>query len=245
MKSFSLVDYWNFPMNHRCKHMARYLEQRFGNMDYVGFEPFYSGSGPAAASPWYKARRGISNLVRHRIRVSTRNHVREIVIRDLYAPRTVHLLLDDLWRYLTLRPNLMPTYDMAIFAGPANALLIWLLKQSGKIKKVVYDDHDYFPSKEQGLSRLLIRKRECFCVRQADGVISANTLLAHLRRQQGARDVLVVPNGVDLSLFALARQKTPHPPTLVYMGALSPIWGVDLAIKAMPELCKSSLNSAF
>jgi glycosyltransferase involved in cell wall biosynthesis len=67
-------------------------------------------------------------------------------------------------------------------------------------------------------------------------------LLAQRRMQQGARQVLVVPNGVDLSLFARARQKAPHSPTLIYMGTLSPLWGIDLAIKSMPALLQAIPN---
>ncbi len=234
------VGSWNWHMNHRAKHIATYLEPRFGHVDLVGFEKFYTGSGPSTASPWYKVRKGLSNLLHHGISVSERGSVREIVVRDLYAPRLIHLLMDDLWRYLRVRKALMPPYDIIIFDRPHHALLAWLLKRTGKVRTMIYDDHDYNPGKEdKGFRHWLMEQRERLCVRQSDGVISTNALLAHLREQQGARHVVVIPNGVNVSLFSTARQKTPHPPTLIYMGNLSTMWDIALSIEAMPLLLQT------
>jgi glycosyltransferase involved in cell wall biosynthesis len=245
-KRLLFIGYWNFPINHRGKHIAAYLEDCFGSVDLLGFGSFYSGSDSSAASALHKARVGISNLLHHRLSISERGSVREIVIRDLYAPYALHSLIDDLWRYLVVRKVIAPPYDVAVFCGPENALLAWLCKRSGSASRLIYDDHDYFPGLQHGkFRRWVMERRELFCVHQADGVISANPLLARLRRDQGARDVVVIPNGVDLPLFALARQKVPHPPTLIYMGNLSRWWGIDLAIKAMPALLRIMPNLRF
>jgi len=162
------------------------------------------------------------------------------VIRDLFAPPPLHLLVKDLWRYFILCQVITLPYDLAIFGHPENAWLAWLLKRSGRVKRLIYDDRDYVAGwTHSRFSKQLMENRERLCVRQADAVLSTNVLLARLRMQQGARQVLVVPNGVDLSLFARARQKVPHSPTLIYVGTLSPLWGIDLAIKAMPALLHS------
>src|SRR5688572_25947172 len=225
---------WNWGMNHRAKHIATYLEKRFRNVDLVGFVRF---SGPANTSRWDKARKGISNLWHRGITITKRDSVREIIIRDLAAPQILHPLIDDLWRYFLLQRVITPPYDVALFDKPDNALLAWLLRRTGKVKRLIYDDHDYHPGKENNrFNEFVIEKREQFCARHADGVISANTLLAGRRKQQGARHVVVIPNGVDLSIFTSARQKRPHPPTLIYMGRLSLMWGLALAVKAMPKL---------
>ncbi len=227
-------------LNSRTRHMVAYLERRFKHVDVVGFVNFYSGSGPPAAPLWYKARKGISSLLRRRTRISVRGCTRQIVIRDLFAPPPLNLLVLDLWRYINLCRAIAPPYDLAIFGHPENAWLAWLLKRSGRVKRLIYDDRDYVAGWEHSrFSKQLMENRERLCVRHADAVLSANALLARLRMQQGARQVLVVPNGVDLSLFARARQKVPHPPTMIFMGTLSPLWGIDLAIKAMPALLHS------
>lgn len=227
-------------LNHRSKHMAAYLEQRFKHIGIVGFDNFYSGTGPSTAPPWYKARKGISNLVHSRIRTSVHGSARRIVIRDLFAPSPLHLLVQDLWRYVNLCQAITPPYDLAIFGHAGNAWMARLLKRSGRVKRLIYDDWDYLPGWERNrLSMRLMASRERLCVREADAVITVNDLLARLRMQQGAKQVLVNPNGVDLSLFTRAREKAPHPPTLIYMGALSPLWGIDVAIKAMAALLHS------
>lgn len=230
---------WNLlhGLNHRSQHMAAFLQQRFKHIDLVGCENFYSGP---PASPWCKARQGISDLLHCRTKVSERGSARQIVIRDLFAPPPLDLLVKDLWRYVCLRQAIRLPYDLAIFGHPQNAWLAWLLKRSGRVKLLIYDDWDYFPGLEGSrVSRRLMESREQLCIRQADAVFSVNSLLAQRRVHQGARQVLVVPNGVDFSLFAPARHKMPHPPTLVYTGTLSRLWAIDLAIRAMPTLLRS------
>lgn len=229
--------------NHRTQHMAAYFEQRFSHIDLVGFDNFYSGTGPPTAPPWYKARKGMSNLLHSRIRISVHGSARRIVIRNLFAPPPLDLLVQDLWRYVNLCQAITPSYDLAIFGHAENAWMAWLLKRSGRVKRLIYDDWDYYPGLERNIfSAQLMENRERLCVRQADAVLTVNILLARRRMRQGAKQVLVVPNGVNLSLFTRARQKVPHPPTLIYMGTLSPLWGIDLAIRAMPALLHSIAN---
>lgn len=230
-------------LNHRSRHMAAYLQQRFKHIDLVGFDNFYSGTGSSTAHPWHKARKGISNLVHSRVRISVDGSARRIVIRNLFAPPPINLLVRDLWRYANLCRAVTPPYDVAIFGHAENAWMARLLKSSGRVQRLIYDDWDYLPGWERNrLSMRLMAGRERLCVREADAVITVNALLGQLRIQQGAKQVLVVPNGVNLPLFARAREKISHPPTLIYMGTLSPLWGIDLAIKAMPALLDSIPN---
>lgn len=229
--------------NHRTQHMAAYFEQCFKHIDLVGFDNFYSGTGPSTAPLWYKARKGISNLLRSRIRISVHGSARRIIIRDLFAPPPLNLLVQDYWRYINLCQAITPPYDLAIFGHAENALMAWLLKRSGRVKRLIYDDWDYYPGLERNkFSEQLMESRERLCVRQADAVLTVGTMLARRRVRQGAKEVLVLPNGVNVSLLTRARQKVPHPPTLIFMGTLSPLWGVDLAIRAMPTLVHSIPN---
>lgn len=230
-------------LNHRSRHMAAYFGQRFGRTDLIGFVQFYAGTGPSSASPWYKAQKGISNLLNARIKKTIQGTISLIEVRDLYQPPPLNLLIQDLWRYINIRQVAAQNYDLAIFGNAENAWLAWLLKKSGRIRRIIYDDWDYYPGLySDTFSIKLIEHHERLCARLADAVISVNTLLAHRRSRQGAKQVIVVPNGSDLSLFAKARQKVPHPPTLIYMGSLSSLWGVDLAIRAMPKLLNSIPN---
>jgi glycosyltransferase involved in cell wall biosynthesis len=83
-----------------------------------------------------------------------------------------------------------------------------------------------------------MRAREQICARHADGVASVSHNLLELRKRQGARQIVVVPNGVDYNLFEKAQQKRDHPPTLLYMGTLADGWGADLPIMALPIIMK-------
>ncbi len=226
-------------INHRANHLAAYLEQRFEHVDTIGFVNFYNEAGPSAPA-WIKAKRGIANLLHRRTEVTTKGSNRRIVIRDIYTPSPLKLLVMDMWRYILLRPILTPPYDLAIVGDPRNAFLATRLKKQGHVKTLIYDDWDYFPGHITTVNNVLeaaiIKWRERICVRQADVVTSVSHALAELRKKQGAKKVLVVSNGVEYSLFQEAQQKRPHPPTLIFMGSLFDAWGVDLPIQALPDI---------
>ncbi len=216
--------------------MAAYLEQCFRSIVEVGFVRFYGGP---PVPVWTRASRGVSNLLRSRIERYEEGSAHRIIVRDLFAPGTVGTAIKELWRYVNLCQVLDPPYDLAVYGYPGNAWLASLLKRSGRVKRLIYDDWDYHPGLESGpLARRSVENRERMCVRQADATITINPLLARLRTQQGAKQIAVVPNGVNLDLFSQARRHVAHTPTLTYMGSLSPIWGVDLAIRAMPSLLR-------
>ncbi len=233
-----LIGGWHLlsGLNHRIRHMAAYFEGRFDRLDIVGYKKMYGG---VPASALTKLRVGWDHLLHDRIHIDGQDGTRRITIRDLYAPSFVEMGIKDLWRYWNLCRCITAPYDVAVYGYPGNAWTASLLKRSGRVKKLVYDDWDYHPGLENNpLLANKVEQRERLCARTADVVISVNSLLASLRSKQGARRVEVIPNGLNLSLFSQARQKTQHPPTLLYMGSLSPLWNVELAIRAMPALIR-------
>lgn len=224
-------------LNHRTRHMANYFEGRFAGMDVVGYRKMYGG---APVPVLQKMRVGARNLVQDRIEIQGNGHSRHITIRDVFAPSAVEMPIKDLWRYLNLCQCINAPYDATVFGYPGNAWTATLLKRSGRVKKLIYDDWDYHPGLEtHSFNREMVERRERHCARASDVVITVNGLLADLRRKQGAKHVEVIPNGLDLSLFSQAREKKPHPPTLLYMGSLSPLWNVELAIRALPAIANS------
>lgn len=233
-----LIGGWHLlaGLNHRVRHMAAYFEGRFDHLDIVGYKKLYGG---APASALTKLRVGWDHILHDLIRMDGRDGTRRITIRDIYAPSFIEMGIKDLWRYWNLCRCITAPYEVAVYGYPGNAWTASLLKQSGRVKKLVYDDWDYHPGLETNpLLANKVERRERLCARTADVVISVNSLLASLRSKQGARRVEVIPNGINLSLFSQARQKTSHPPTLLYMGSLSPLWNVELAIRAMPALIR-------
>jgi glycosyltransferase involved in cell wall biosynthesis len=237
-----LIGGWHLlsGLNHRVRHMAAYFEERFASLDIVGYKKMYGG---IPASPMTKLHTGLNNLLHDRISIASRNGTRNITIRDIYAPPFVEMGIKDLWRYWNLCQCITTPYDVAVYGYPGNTWTAFLLKRSGRVKKLVYDDWDYHPGLETNpLLANKVERLERLSARTADVVITVNGLLAELRTQQGAQRAEVIPNGINLSLFSQARHKTQHPPTLLYMGSLSSLWNVELAIHAMPALARQIPN---
>lgn len=227
-------------LNHRTRHMANYFEGRFAGMDVVGYRKMYGG---APAPLMKKMCVGVRNLTQNRIEIKSNGNSRRIIIRDVFAPDVVEMPIKDLWRYLNLCHCIKAPYDAAVFGYPGNAWTAALLKRSGRVKKLIYDDWDYHPGLEtRSFKRNRVERRERLCARVSDVVITVNGLLADLRKKQGAKQVEVIPNGLDLSLFSRAREKQSHPPTLLYMGSLSPLWNIEIAIRALPTLAERIPN---
>jgi len=222
-------------LNHACRHWAAFLEDRFEHVDVVGFENFYGGLPAPAAM---KLRQGLRALQERPVAITpTRNTGRRIILHDVYAPRPIKLFAKELWRYHLLSRAIDAPYDLAIVGDPENAWLAQKLLRAGIARHLIYQDWDYHAGQPAArLDRLLIDRREKACMRCSDAVITGNSLLGDLRQKQGAKRVFVLPYGVSLDRFATAQQKLPHPPTLLYAGSLSPHWGIDLAIRSMPEL---------
>lgn len=150
------------------------------------------------------------------------------ILRDLVLAPT--LLAAVLWRT-------RGCFDICVVEGPWSGAAGWMLKKLGRVDRLVYDDIDHVAGGQWlALRRWYVHALENAIMRRADLVISAGYRLGALRRHRTGRPVRVIPNGVDPAVFAAARVKRPHPPTLVYMGHLAPFCGVDLAVRALPLL---------
>jgi glycosyltransferase involved in cell wall biosynthesis len=214
--------------NHRAHHFINFLEYHANRVDVISLKRFYSGPWPA--DHWTRLRSGLRDSIGRRVEVIEKATGIQLVIRKL--PGRLNPVAQDLWAYLHLEPLDGRQYDLCIFGNPENVLLPLLLKKKGIVETVIYDDWDYYFGFDRSwLWKLLMRWREHISVSIADIVISVGSLLAELRNGQGARRTLVVPNGVDYQLFAVAQQKKPHPPTLIYLGKLADEYGVDVSIK--------------
>lgn len=129
--------------------------------------------------------------------------------------------------------------DIFIGEGAWEVLFGLFLRTIGHADIVVCDDIDYTPGFQpvSGLRRRMTSAIEQFGVSHADVVVSVGNRLASLRRKQGADNVRVIPNGVDVDRFGRAQNRRDtmqsHPPSLIYMGYLGSWSGVDLLIQAV------------
>jgi glycosyltransferase involved in cell wall biosynthesis len=223
------------PNNHRIQHLAAQLKRWEYPLDVVGRVNFYTGP---PVNPWTRFSQGTRSLCREPVTVVRIDEDLRIAVRSL--PRIFPNSVQAAWASLMVRPLIRKRYELCIFGGPTNALLALLLKKKGIVGHLIYDDWDYFPgyvtSAKRPVDSLAMKWRESISIRNADIVVSVSHPLGELRKRQGARQVMVVPNGVDYSLFQPAQNKRGHPPTLIYMGSLYPAWGVDLPIRALPAI---------
>lgn len=129
------------------------------------------------------------------------------------------------------------TFDVCLAQGPWEAAVGWLLRRLGRVRYLVYDDIDFVAGGQiTRLRQAYVAWLERTLIRSADLAFSSGWLLGEYRRQTSGREVMVIPNGVDPERFTAARARRPHPPTLVYTGFLKHFAGVDLAIRALPEI---------
>ncbi|MCL4488737.1 MAG: glycosyltransferase family 4 protein [Chloroflexi bacterium] len=221
--------------NHRVKHLAAQLKSWGYPVDIVGQVNFYTGP---QTNRWKRFLRGSRSILYARGCAVRDGQHSQITIRSL--PGVLPNLVRELWALLILKPFLKDHYALCLFGHPRNALLALLLKRIGIVESLIYDDWDYYPGHVTTSKRLLdgplLRIREALCIQNADVVISVSEPLAKLRIGQGARQVLVIPNGVDFSLFSTAQRKRPHPPTLLFMGNLFAAWGADLPLRSLPAI---------
>jgi glycosyltransferase involved in cell wall biosynthesis len=128
-------------------------------------------------------------------------------------------------------------FDVCLGLGPWGGLPAWLFKKAGRVVCFVYEDRDYEPAFiVSRLRRSCLARLERFLMRRADLVISIGEGLAGLRRRETGREVTVISTGVDTERFAAARQRAPHPPTLIYTGNLTWWSGLEMAIPALAEI---------
>jgi glycosyltransferase involved in cell wall biosynthesis len=219
--------------NHRAHHFITFLERQVTRVDVVSMTGFYSGAW--FASPWARFRQGLRASAKNRVQSVDRQKGIELMVRKL--PGRLDPVVQDLWAYLHIRSLLQQRYDVCIFGNPVNVLLPLFLKRKGVVGKVIYDDWDYYQGFDRSwLWKLLIRWRNQIGVSIADVVISVGSLLAELRKTQGAKKSFVIPNGVDYPLFAMAHRKKLHPPTLVYIGKLAEEYGIDISIRGFAQV---------
>jgi len=238
--------YLQVVANHRFYHLVKYFSSKFKQVDFVSYANLYGGP---PASFLKRILQSVHNLLFDRRKVYQRKNIRYVVVRKLKLPQFLQNLIGDLWVYVNLPKWLKNNnYKLCVYSLPFNYFLVSLLRRHGTIKKVFYDDCDFAadgPDAKGLASSFVLSWKERHAVIRADGVISVSYPLAALRRNQGAKKVIVVPNGVVLEQFLKARKKEKHSPTLVYMGILSEAWGVDLVLKALPIIRKEISDIRF
>lgn len=141
--------------------------------------------------------------------------------------------------FVFLRPK---KYDVCVAEGPWAGIVSILLRKGCRVRKVVYEDLDFFPAYvsinlKNKLGYYLTHWIERNVVKRVDLVVSVGNSLKRLRKSQGARQVYVLSNGYLGKFLQLSPDLTSN--TVVYAGALTDWSGVDRLIEAVKLASKS------
>lgn len=221
------------PLNQPSQHLPFHLAVHLGQMDLVGYLRFYDGP---PASAWQRLKSGIKNILFNRLHITQTGNIKTIAVRRLRLPGILDPFLQDLWLWAIFKRQLKKSYDVAIVDGPESASIAKFLKKSGRTKHLIYYDIDFYPGVHPKWAWILSKREKLLC-KLSDAAASVSRPLAALREQQGAKLAFVIPNGVEFNRFYTPRSdRIGQPPILIYSGSLDERWGVDLSIRAMPEL---------
>jgi glycosyltransferase involved in cell wall biosynthesis len=137
--------------------------------------------------------------------------------------------------YVSLRHAKGP-FHICVVETFWEGLVAIFLRRLGRVKYCIFDDNDFNPGYMQNsFRRWWETTMEKFCIRASDLVIAVGHLLAEYWEKEIGRDVLVIPNGVDLKYFKpgdVTREEDTI--RLVYVGNLSARWvELDLVLRSM------------
>jgi len=209
---------------HRMTYLIRYLDER--RMPYTAIFPhpgdvareWKSGAGTFIGIP--------SAVLGEYLPRASRRQLQLNVLRLTRFAMNVLRMKRRHWRICIVHGDFMA--DLAV-----------ALRQMGKIDFLVYEDLDFLPAFDRSphsFNRTQVEFTENLAIRNSDLVVSVSTELTMLRLEQGAKEAITVPNGVDLSVFARQDSKGGRNPYLLYCGALETWSGVHVTINAMPRI---------
>jgi len=145
--------------------------------------------------------------------------------------------------YFTLK--LKGCFDIFIGVESLNTIIGILLRNLKVVKTVIYYNLDYgeVRFKNRALN-YIFHTLDIFSVTHADytwnlakDVIHARNIRGKLKKE--TRPPLLVPIGIDLSAIKPLDVEQIERKTIVYMGILAHIQGVQLIVEAMPQILKS------
>lgn len=135
-------------------------------------------------------------------------------------------------------------FDFFIGLEAINTLAGILLRQIGRIKKVIYYVSDYSPNRyQQKWFNSLYIRLDRYCAMHADYIWDVSRAMQPARIKAGldpkkSAPVFNVPNALYPAQIKYAPLNKIKPFTLVFMGTLGPENGPDIAVKALPRVLK-------
>lgn len=137
------------------------------------------------------------------------------------------------------------TYDLYVGVDNLNALYGLILKKIGKVRRVAYYTIDYFPNRfENRLMNRIYHFIDKLCVKFADETWNVSKVMVDAREKYNNmnRELYgrqhTVPIGIWYDNAPRKDFSRINKKKLIFVGHLLPHMGVDLIVKAMPEILK-------
>lgn len=149
--------------------------------------------------------------------------------------------------YLSIKWVLKTNHKFDLFVGVdnLNALQGLILRRLGRVKKVVYYTIDYFPTRfENKLLNWIYHSIDKICVKNADETWNVSSMMVAAREEFNNMDRKIynrqyeVPIGIWYNDAKVKRFAKIDKKKLIFVGHLLPHMGVDLVIRALPEIAK-------
>lgn len=163
---------------------------------------------------------------------------REKEISLIYVLLKARDILSTLYFALSLKRR----FDIFIGVESLNAIIGIFLRKLGIVKAVVYYNLDYGKIRFKNLLlNFIFHALDKFSVARADYTwnLAKDIIAARNIRQkpvQGLRQPLLVPIGIDFSAIKPLGIEQIERKTIVYMGILARIQGVQLIVEAIPAI---------
>lgn len=136
-------------------------------------------------------------------------------------------------------------FDLAIGISPIYAVTCIILKKLGIVRQVGYYCIDYYPKPTGMVSRLIysvFRMVDLICVNQSDYVWDLTSAITSLRLQSFGQKVQKEPTVLPLTYSSKMLNDCPEVPSghsIVYVGTLEKLTGLDLTIDTAPTIVKT------
>ena len=125
-----------------------------------------------------------------------------------------------------------------------NAFAGLVLKKLGKVEKVVYYTIDLYPKRfGNRFINWVYHKLDKFCVKNSDETWNVSPFLVEYRERKGMRGYdysrqFTVPIGIWFDEMDRVAEDKVKMTKIVYVGHLKALYGVDLAVRALPFIKK-------
>lgn len=178
-----------------------------------------------------------------------------ILIKNEYSREKGNILtesLRDIFLTLFWTFKAGKKYDLFIGVDNLNAIVGLFFKKIGRVKKVVYYTIDYFPKRfENSFLNWIYHMVDQLCVKFADETWNVSVVMADARERYRNLDRKIynrqhtVPIGIWYNNAPRKTFSEIDKKKLIFVGHLLAHMGVDLVVKAIPEILKKIPDAKF